>query len=238
MLHFVDNEKDNSSNRLYKIQPIIDILGTNYKKYYNPTEDICIDESLIPFRGRIVFRQYLKQKRHKYGIKIFKLCWYTSLELAEQLITKNTHLVGTLRTNRRGNSHQVLSTKLKRGEIIAKENNQGITILKWKDKRDILVLSTKHSSEVVNVECRSGGQIKPQIVVDYNRQKSAVDLYDQMNAYNNPLRKSLKWYRKLAFELLLNTTVVNSYILYKNIMKQKISITEFRKKISSPSYKL
>ncbi|KAI4482020.1 hypothetical protein M0804_009039 [Polistes exclamans] len=219
---------------------IIDILETNYTKYYNPTEDICIDESLIPFRGRIVFRQYLKQKRHKYGIKIFKLCcgsgytyafrvytgktlekekttptnivislcedlfykghtlytdnWYTSLELAEKLISKNTHLVGTLRTNRRGNSHQVLLTKLKRGQIIAKENNHGITIIKWKDKKDILVLSTKHSSEMVNVECRSGRKIKPQIIVDYNRQKSAVDLSDQMNAYNNPLRKSLKWY--------------------------------------------
>lgn len=278
MLHFVDNEKHNGSNRLNKIQPIIDILETNYKKYYNPSEDICIDESLIPFRGRIVFRQYLKQKRHKYGIKIFKLCcgpgytyafrvytgktlekekttptnivmslcedlfdkghtlytdnWYTSLELAEKLISKNTHLVGTLRTNRRGNSHQVLSTKLKRGQIIAKENNHGITILKWKDKKDILVLSTKHSSEMVNVECRTGRQMKPQIIVDYNRQKSAVDLSDQLNAYNNPLRKSLKWYRKLAFELLLNTTVVNSYILYKNITKQKISITEFRKKLA------
>jgi len=186
MLHFVDNKNNNGSNRLFKIQPIIDTLETNYQKYYNPTENICIDESLIPFRGRIIFRQYLKQKRHKYGIKIFKLCcgsgytyafrvytgktlekenttptnivmslckdlfdkghtlytdnWYTSLELAEKLINKNTHLVGTLRSNRRGNSHQVISTKLKRGEIVAKENNKGITILKWRDKKDILVL--------------------------------------------------------------------------------------------------
>lgn len=278
MLHFVDNKNSNGSNRLFKIQPIIDTLETNFRKYYNPTEDICIDESLIPFRGRIIFRQYLKQKRHKYGIKIFKLCcgsgytyalrvytgkslekenttptnivmslckdlfdkghtlytdnWYTSLELAEKLIHKNTHLVGTLRSNRRGNSQQVISTKLKRGEIVAKENNQGITILKWRDKRDILVLSTKHSSEMVNVECRSGNKIKPQIIVDYNRRKAAVDLSDQMNAYNNPLRRTIKWYRKLAFELLLNTTVINSYILYKDITKQNINITEFRKKLA------
>ncbi|KAI4474654.1 hypothetical protein M0802_015508 [Mischocyttarus mexicanus] len=46
---------------------------------------------------------------------------------------------------------------------------------------------------MVNVKCRSGRQIKPQIIVDYNTQKSAVDLSDQMNAYNNPLRKSQKW---------------------------------------------
>ncbi|XP_047370497.1 piggyBac transposable element-derived protein 4-like [Vespa velutina] len=46
--------------RLFKIQPVIDTLETNYQKYYNPSEDICIDESLVPFRGRIIFRQYLK----------------------------------------------------------------------------------------------------------------------------------------------------------------------------------
>ena len=118
----------------------------------------------------------------------------------------------------------MISTKLKRGEIVAKENNQGITILKWRDKKDSLVLSTKHSSEMVNVECRSGNKFKPQIIVDYNRRKAAVDLSDQMNAYNNPLRRTIKWYRKLAFELLLNTTVVNSYILYKDITKQNINI--------------
>lgn len=53
-----------------------------------------------------------------------------------------------------------------------------------------------------------------------------------MNAYNNPLRRIIKWYRKLAFELLLNTTVVNSYILYKDITKQKINVTEFQKKLA------
>lgn len=32
--------------------------------------------------------------------------------------------------------------------------------------------------------------------------------------------------------MLLNTTVVNSYILYKDITKQKINITEFRTKLA------
>lgn len=35
---------------------------------------MCINESVVLFRGRIKFRQYLKNKRLKYGIKIFKLC--------------------------------------------------------------------------------------------------------------------------------------------------------------------
>jgi hypothetical protein len=35
---------------------------------------VCIDESVVPFIGRLVFRQYIKNKSHRYGIKIFKLC--------------------------------------------------------------------------------------------------------------------------------------------------------------------
>lgn len=45
---------------------------------------------------------------------------------------------------------------------------------------------------------------------------------------NLPLRKGIRWYQKLAFEVLLGTTVVNCYIVYKNVTKAKISITKFR----------
>ena len=63
--------------------------------------------------------------------------WYTLLNLAEKLITIHTHLVGTLRKNRRGNPKQVVSQKLKRGEVIARENEKSVTVLKWKDKIDM-----------------------------------------------------------------------------------------------------
>ena len=33
-----------------------------------------IDESVVPWRGRLQFRQYIKNKSHKYGIKLYKLC--------------------------------------------------------------------------------------------------------------------------------------------------------------------
>lgn len=278
MLHFTNNEMIDTANRLSKIQCIIDALNENFKKYYDPPEMFCIDESLIPFRGRIVFRQYLKQKRRRYGIKIFKLCcdygytysfriytgksidktntpsdivmdlcretfhkghtlctdnWYTSLELANKLIRKDTHLIGTLRKHRKGNPNGVVTAKLKRGKCIGKENNNGITILKWKDKRDVLVLSTKHSVEMVNVQTKTGFRQKPKIIVDYNAGKTAIDLSDQMTAYSSPLRKTIKWYRKLAFELLLNTCVVNALFIFQDVTGQKISITIFRKKLAA-----
>lgn len=39
-----------------------------------PGIDIVVDESMIPFRGRLLFRQYMHGKSNKYGIKLFKLC--------------------------------------------------------------------------------------------------------------------------------------------------------------------
>ncbi|KAK9745450.1 hypothetical protein QE152_g6957 [Popillia japonica] len=36
-----------------------------------------------------------------------------------------------------------------------------------------------------------------------------------MTSYQSPLHKAVKWYRKVAVELLFGTAVVNSWILYK-----------------------
>lgn len=35
---------------------------------------VAIDETMIPYRGRLGFRQYIPNKRHKYGLKLYKLC--------------------------------------------------------------------------------------------------------------------------------------------------------------------
>ena len=67
-----------------------------------------------------------------------------SPSLAEKLMERKTHLIGTLRSNRKGLPKQVTSCKLKKGEVSAMENGSGIVALKWHDKRDVLILSTKH----------------------------------------------------------------------------------------------
>lgn len=140
--------------------------------------------------------------------------------------------MGKLRTNRKGNPTEVINTTLKRGEIIAKENNQGITVLKWKDKRDILVLSTKYSSEMIAVITKRGFVQKPKIVVACNTAKNSTDLSDQISSYSSPLRKTLKWYKKLAFELFLNTAVINALFMYQEVKGNKISVTAFRRQLA------
>ena len=73
-IHFADNETIAQGDRLGKIQPLIRLKQKKFQDMYTPEEHIVVDESLVPWRVRLVFRQYLPLKAHKYGIKVFKLC--------------------------------------------------------------------------------------------------------------------------------------------------------------------
>lgn len=234
---------------------------------------------MIPFRGRLSFRQYIKGKRHKFGMKVYKVCleggftyslkiycgsektdgqssvaesivmgmlqplldngrtlyadnWYTSIPLAENLQKRSTHLVGTIRKNRKGLPKTVVDAKLKKGEITAKQNHNKVVVMKWHDKRDVLLLSTKHTDEQKQVHHKEGPRFKPSAIIDYNKAKAFVDMSDQMAAYSNSLRKSMKWYRKLAFEFITGTSVVNALYLYNKINNKKISITTFKENLA------
>lgn len=56
-----------------KIVKFIDMLTVNFRKIYNAGEELSLDESLLLFRGRLHFRQYIKSKKARYGIKFFEL---------------------------------------------------------------------------------------------------------------------------------------------------------------------
>ena len=50
-----------------------------------PHKELLFDESMMLWRGRLVFRQYIKNKRHKYGIKFFELCTNDSFVLKTEV---------------------------------------------------------------------------------------------------------------------------------------------------------
>ncbi|KAK5976278.1 PiggyBac transposable element-derived protein 4 [Trichostrongylus colubriformis] len=73
-IHFTDNSGADRSNKLYKIQPILDHLNATFQMMYKPDKELCIDESMVPFRRRVSLWQYNGSKRHRFGIKLFELC--------------------------------------------------------------------------------------------------------------------------------------------------------------------
>ena len=162
--------------------------------------------------------------------------FYTSISLAKYLLEHDTYLTGTLRSNRIG-SAKVLDKDLGRGEVYGLESKDGIKIIRWKDKKDVLMISTRpsHSASVVDsgkTNYRNQRIIKPQVVLDYNEGRQGTDLSDQLSTYYTCLRKSLKWYRKVAFELIFGTALVNSYLIYKeNYIETKVTILQFRESL-------
>lgn len=74
LLHFLNNE-DNVANkdRLFKIRHIQQVICEKFQEILVPA-DVVIDETMVLWRGRSVFRQYLPAKSHKYGVKIYKPC--------------------------------------------------------------------------------------------------------------------------------------------------------------------
>lgn len=77
--HFCNNEMiDQSSDRLFKIQPLRDYLVGKFKTVYTPKREISLDESIIPWRGRLGFRVYNASKIIKYGILVRMACEATS----------------------------------------------------------------------------------------------------------------------------------------------------------------
>ena len=47
--HFANNEANDMSTRLYKIKPLIDHIRKQFQLAIMPSNNICIDESLVPF---------------------------------------------------------------------------------------------------------------------------------------------------------------------------------------------
>lgn len=66
--HFSNNEA--CQDRLDKVKPVITHFQTTFQTVYKPVKELSLDESIIPWRGRLSFRTYNPAKIIKYGILV------------------------------------------------------------------------------------------------------------------------------------------------------------------------
>lgn len=270
-IHFEDSSSfDANSHPHPKLRKIYDIqskLVTKFQDVYTPEKNVSIDESLMAYKGRLSWKQFIPSKRSRFGIKLYQLCesesgyiwnsliytgkqtvfekeyeefgsstksvmtlmkdlfdkgyslttdnFYTSPELAELLIKKKTDLCGTMRSNRKNLPVELRNQKLKKGEVIAFQKGK-ICALKWKDKKEICLISTTHNSSMVELTNKRKEKImKPLVVVHYNNNMGGVDKSDQCLSYYPVMRNKQRKYYKKIFRHLLNQAVWNSFVLYK-----------------------
>ncbi|UYV73242.1 hypothetical protein LAZ67_10002323 [Cordylochernes scorpioides] len=119
--------------------------------------------------------------------------------------------------------------KIKIGETEAK-HTQNLLALKYKDKREVFMLSTMHKNEFANTNKRDKVTNlpiqKPSAVIDYNQKMGSVDQTDMLLSSIGCLRKSLKWYKKLFFHFI-DTSLLNAYSLYLVNTGKRPSLAEF-----------
>jgi len=138
----------------------------------------------------------------------------TSPELFEVLIQNKTDAYGTVRSNRRNLPPNFPKEKLKKGEVAAWQKGKMIA-LKWKDKKDVCLMSTVHNAASSIVKTKGGQEIlKPNLVLDYNHTMGGVDKADQELTYYPVMRKQQKRYYKKIFRHFLEQCLWNAYILF------------------------
>ncbi|KAG5867578.1 hypothetical protein JTB14_033258 [Gonioctena quinquepunctata] len=122
--------------------------------------------------------------------------------------------------------------KVKKGNIYGMQKGS-IKIIKWTDKKYVCMLPTReyHNDTLIDTaKVRNGKPVqKSKCVVDYNKAKKRVDYSDQMSSYQNVLRKGMKWYRKVAMEIIFGAAMTNAWIPHNaKFTEKQLSILDFK----------
>ena len=58
-------------NKLYKIQPLLDLIIQSFREVYSTVRQLAVDKTLIKFKGKVHFRQFIPIKLSSFGVKAF-----------------------------------------------------------------------------------------------------------------------------------------------------------------------
>ncbi|XP_046392264.1 piggyBac transposable element-derived protein 3-like [Ischnura elegans] len=79
-LHVVNNLSTPTicHDKLFKVRPLLDSVRKRCLELQMES-NICVDEQMVPFKGKLSLKQYMKGKPSPWGIKIFVLCGQSGL---------------------------------------------------------------------------------------------------------------------------------------------------------------
>jgi hypothetical protein len=157
--------------------------------------------------------------------------YYNSVHLAEELLKYKTACCGTLATGRQGAplQHKGITRKGKpflekhKGKVWWRRNGD-ILVSMWFDKRAVSTISTCNEAKMVlaKVDYKGRRIMKPEVVCQYSQNMYGVDLSDQKASYYTPLKRTVKWWRKLFFHLL-NLAVINAHVMYMSAAEASVA---------------
>jgi len=207
-----------------------------------------LNEPDLGASSNIVVRLTRNIPRHK-NHRIYFDNFYTSTPLASYLHQNGILCLGTLRKDRLPNNkipNDQIIKKDARGksyEYLTVYENTPMSVTSWKDNKQVNLLSTycgslpmltanrfdKKFKKKINIDC-------PTVIIEYNRFMGGVDLLDSLIGRYKVRMRSRKWYMRIFYHLI-DTTVVNSWLLYKRTQSElgkpsKYTLVDWRKSLA------
>lgn len=150
--------------------------------------------------------------------------WFASYNLSIRLLNDfKLTSVCTLRKNKKEIPTQLLQTKNRpeKSTIFAFQENVTMVSYVPKKNKNVLLLSTLHHTDTIDES--TGDQRKPEIITFYNLTKGGVDVADELSSNYNVSRNSRRWPLTIFFSLL-NTSSINSYVIYSSNVENGFGI--------------
>lgn len=170
--------------------------------------------------------------------------FFTSIHLVFKLLADGIFACGTFRVNKKSYpKHLMKPDREYNSGDIEYAQSEDIGIMRWKDRgaKPVTLVSNMHNSSDITTVLRKNGKGEriqvncPTGIADYNKYMGGVDKFDQYMSPYSISQKSRRWWIKL-FYYMVDTAIVNSYILYKescNKNKKKyITHLEFRSRLT------
>ncbi|XP_048012364.1 piggyBac transposable element-derived protein 4-like [Megalobrama amblycephala] len=73
-LYFTNNVTAVFNDPLEKIRNVFTALTSSFRHIFVPYRDLCVDESLMKWKGRLAFRRFIPSERQRFGVNFFVLC--------------------------------------------------------------------------------------------------------------------------------------------------------------------
>nr|XP_012138587.1 PREDICTED: piggyBac transposable element-derived protein 4-like [Megachile rotundata] len=137
------------------------------------------------------------------GHSLFLYNFYTNVPLVRELLQYKTYCTGILRPNCKSPSDLVNKT-IGRGEVDARYTPEGVCVLKWRDKRDALMISSEYKADIVKVQSKSGKHVqKPELVEKYNKYMNGTERADQFLGKHTRTKMTLLKFREAVIDKLI-----------------------------------
>lgn len=147
--------------------------------------------------------------------------FFTSLPLLRELKKDNINATGTIRKGRKGIPGDLKPEKtMKQGDYDWRITDDGISLVKWMDKRIVLLASNhENPSETTYVARKKKNGEKedvacPIMLKNYNQNMGFVDKADMLKKTYEIDRKSQKWWPRIFWHFI-DVSIVNAFIIFQ-----------------------